>query len=81
MVAPGELPPEAQVSRQITAAHPARITSPHPFRKVAARPLLQTSSEFDAEERLADLRADGNTKAHIRPVHKHGTVSYQVLAK
>jgi hypothetical protein len=81
-VAPGELPPEAQVGRQITPAHPARKTStPRHIRKASARPVLQTSSEFDAEERLADLRADGNTKAHIRSVHKHGTVSYQVLSK
>jgi hypothetical protein len=81
IVPPGELPPEAQVSRQITAPHPARKTAPHHIRKAGAHPVLQTSSEFDAEERLADLRADGNTKAHIRPVHKHGTVSYQVLSK
>jgi len=80
-VPPGELPPEAQVSRQITAAHPARKTSTHAIHKTSAHPVLQTSSEFDAEERLAELRADGNTKAHMKSVHKHGTVSYQVLAK
>jgi hypothetical protein len=44
-------------------------------------PVLQTSSNFEAEERLADLRADGNTKAHIKSVRKHGSVSYQVLAR
>jgi hypothetical protein len=80
-VPPGELPPEAQVSHQITAAHPVRKTSGHPLRKASARPLLQTSSEFDAEERLADLRADGDIKAHIKSAHKHGAVSYQVLTK
>jgi hypothetical protein len=72
-VPPGELPPEAAVSSQ--------ITTPHPVRKAAVHPVLQTSSNFEAEERLADLRADGNAKAHIKSVRKHGSVSYQVLAR
>ncbi len=73
VVPPGELPPEAAVSSQ--------ITSPHTVHKATVHPVLQTSSNFEAEERLADLRADGNTKAHIKSIRKHGAVSYQVLAR
>jgi hypothetical protein len=72
-VPPGELPPEAQVKIPKSITHHAKAASP--------RPLLQTSSEYEAEERLADLRADGNTKARIRSIRKHGTVSYQIISK
>ncbi len=82
-VPPGQLPPEAEVGPPTSPApsNPPKHTPTHHARSSAAHPLLQTSSEFDAEERLADLRADGNSKARIKAVHKHGTVSYQVLAK
>jgi hypothetical protein len=73
VVPPGELPPEAQVGN--------RIQAPRHVATASARPLLQTSSEFEAQEKLADLRADGNTHARIKSVRKHGTVSYQVLGK
>ncbi len=74
-VPPGELPPEAQVK----IPSPRKTT--HHTRAASPRPLLQTSSEYEAEEHLADLRADGNTNARIRSTRKHGTVSYQVLSK
>ena len=45
------------------------------------KPALTTSSEFDAEEQLADLRADGNTKAHIKTTRKGGSLKYQVFEK
>jgi hypothetical protein len=69
----GELPPESQVGIPRSVVHHAK--------PVAPRPLLQTTSNFEAEEKLADLRADGNTNARIRSVRKHGAVSYQVLSK
>ncbi len=72
-VAPGELPPESLSGIPKSIAHHVKSASP--------RPILQTTSNFEAEERLADLRADGNTKARIKSVRKHGAVSYQVLAK
>jgi hypothetical protein len=72
-VPPGQLPPESLAGIPKSTAHHATPASP--------RPLLQTTSNFEAEERLADLRADGNTKARIKSVRKHGSISYQVLAK
>ncbi len=73
VVPPGELPPESQVEIPRKIAHHVSAAAP--------RPLLQTSSEFEAEERLADLRADGNTKARIKSTRKHGTISYQIFSK
>ena len=73
-VPPGELPPEAQVTVPHSVIHTAKSAT-------ADRPMLQTTSNFEAEEKLADLRADGNTKARIKSVRKHGAVNYQVLSK
>jgi hypothetical protein len=72
-VPPGQLPPESLAGIPKSTAHHATPASP--------RPLLQTTSNFEAEERLADLRADGNTKARIKSVRKHEAISYPVLAK
>jgi hypothetical protein len=76
-VPPGELPPEAQVTIPHSVTHGVTNST----KPASVRPALQTSSEFEAEERLAELRADGNTKARIKSVRKHGTVSYQVFGK
>jgi hypothetical protein len=44
------------------------------------RPLLRTSSNFEAEERLAELRAEGKSKAHLKSINKHGSVHFQVYS-
>jgi hypothetical protein len=72
-VPPGQLPPESLSGIPKSIAHHAT--------PAAARPLLQTTSNFEAEERLADLRADGNTKARIKSVRKRGAISYQIFSK
>ncbi len=77
-VPPGELPPESQVGIANRVAHHTPSHVPH---QAAPHPALQTSSEFEAEETLADLRAEGNTKAHVKSIRKHGTMSYQVFSK
>lgn len=40
---------------------------------------LSTTSSFSAQERLAELRADGDQKARIRTVKKDGATLYQVV--
>jgi hypothetical protein len=47
-------------------------------RRTAAAPLLSTSNSLEAEERLAELKAGGNTKARIVRVNRRGTTLYQV---
>lgn len=47
-------------------------------RRTAPAPLLSTSNSLEAEERLAELKAAGNTKARITRVNRGGTTIYQV---
>ena len=91
-VAPGELPPESttipQESPPGTTGPPSHSTSPSESKPAsphgaasASKPLFTTTSEFQAQERLAELRADGNTHAHILAKRKGGSLSYQVFGK
>jgi hypothetical protein len=74
-VPPGEVPPEAlAVPREEPLVH-------HTDRIAASKPALETSSNLEAEERLAELRASGNSRARMRTIHKGGSISYQVLSK
>jgi hypothetical protein len=74
-VPPGEVPPEAlAVPREEPPANHADHTA-------ASKPTLETSSNFEAEERLAELRANGNSHARMKTIRKGGSISYQVLAK
>ena len=89
-VPPGEVPPESLVVPREeppgTSGQPSNSgsTTESQAKRAAVsapRPVLQTSSEFEAEERLAELRADGNSHARIRVLHKSGRVAYQVVAR
>lgn len=52
---------------------------PTPKRKqVAARSFLTTSNSLEAEEKLAELRAEGNRKAKINISSKNGVTTYKV---
>lgn len=42
---------------------------------------LSTTSSFMAQERLAELKADGNPNAYIREVKRNGQTVYQVRTK
>jgi len=69
--------------------HPAASAKPHASRakhqirseRTSLKPALTTSSNFEAEEQLAELRADGESKAHIKTTRKGGSVKYQVFEK
>jgi len=81
------IPPEAlAVPHDEPPVKPKPVPSarnPHskPISHPSAKPALATSSNFEAEERLAEMRADGNEKAHIKTIHKGGSVKYEVIAK
>src|SRR5581483_10634386 len=79
-VAPGEVPPEALVvprEEPPGTSGPASsrgITSESEALKADHLPTLETPSNFEAEERLAELRANGNSHAHMKAVRRgHGT--------
>jgi hypothetical protein len=75
----GQLPPE---SVTIPREAPVGTTGPPaPAASHTAKPLLSTTSEFQAEEKLAELRADGNTHARLRATRKHGSVRYEVMGR
>lgn len=57
---------------------PEPVQRPVVRRRRAARPVLTTSNSIEAEERLAELRAEGNAKAKIRRVARGGTTIYEV---
>jgi hypothetical protein len=66
--------PAASPKRRTTAR---RSSSSSSTRNVA----LSTTSSFSAQERLAELKADGYSKANIRRVTKNGVTLYQVRTK
>jgi hypothetical protein len=42
---------------------------------------LSTTSSFSAKEKLAELKADGNSRAYIQPVKRNGVTVYQVKTR
>ena len=75
------VPHEEPPSKSAPAASSGRnrnILRPEP---ITHRPALTTSSNFEAEEQLAELRADGNSKARIKTTRKGGGHRYEVFAK
>lgn len=69
------------------AAKPASNPKPRARRTSTAAPsssrnvALSTTSSFAAQERLAELKADGNRNAKIQRVTKNGVVVYKVRTK
>lgn len=90
-VPPGEIPPEALVTPReeppgttgppsnsgITAEPPAMRADHLP----PPKPILVTSSNFEAEEELAQLHARGKPHAYMKAVRQRGTISYRVFSK
>ena len=63
--------------RRATRPRTRTTTSAASTRNVA----LSTTSSFAAQEKLAELKADGNTKAYIQPVKRNGVTLYQVKTR
>ncbi len=74
---PGQVPPEALAVPNDKAPKTSEA-APLPHTSHAK---LQTTSSFEAEEQLAELRADGNSKAHIKRIRKNGMMRYEVYSK
>jgi hypothetical protein len=84
---PNEVPPEALVvpreeppGTSGTASN-SGITKEAKAEKstgIAGRPELSTSSNFEAEERLAELHANGARKAHMKAVRKGNAMIYKI---
>ncbi|MFI5202254.1 MAG: hypothetical protein ACHQNE_07695, partial [Candidatus Kapaibacterium sp.] len=87
-VPPGEVPPEALV---VPREEPPGTSGPNSNSGITTeaqalqadqipplKPALVTSSNFEAEEELAQLRAGGKSHAYMKAVHRHGTISYRV---
>jgi hypothetical protein len=73
---PGKLPPEAAATpREEPPGTSGRSTTKG---LTLHRPTLRTSSNFEAEEHLAELRANGYSRAHMRSIRKKGNVIYIV---
>ena len=72
---PNEVPPEALAVPQESPAGTTGKPAP------AVSSSFSTSSNFEAEERLAELHAQGYTKAHMKAVKRHGSIIYIVSAK
>jgi len=90
-VPPGEVPPEALV---VPREEPPGTSGPNSNsgitteaqalqadRLASPKPTLVTSSNFEAEEELAQLRAGGKTHAHMKAIRTHGGVRYSVFSK
>ena len=90
-VSPEQVPPEALVVPREeppgTSGTPSNsgIMSEAEAEKASGisspKPVLQTSSNFEAEERLAELRAGGFAKARIKAMHKGGGTVYRIYRK
>jgi hypothetical protein len=73
---PGKLPPEAAAAPR--EEPPGSSGKPTTKGQSLRRPTLRTSSNFEAEEHLAQLRANGYSRAHMRSIRKNGNVIYIV---
>jgi len=65
------------------SATPAKMTAKHKVttRKAHASQPYVSSSSLSAEERLAELRADGDNSSQIVPVTKHGVTQYKIVKR
>lgn len=60
-------------------AKPARAT--HRSSRSITRPAMTTTSSYQAQQRLATMRAEGNSAARIKTTRRHGETVYQVYPK
>ncbi len=90
-VAPPALPPEALVVPQEEppgttgpASHGGITTESQALRAdhlAPPKPILVTSSNFDAEEKLAELHAAGDSRAYMKSSRTRGGVRYRIFSK
>lgn len=59
----------------------SRITARRSTRRASARPSLSTTSSYQAQQKLASMRAEGNSGARIGTTKRNGETLYQVFAK
>ena len=86
---PSDVPPDVVPKESLEVPNVAPLETPRAPKKEAqheektstTKPSLETSSSYEAEEQLAELRADGATKAHIERVKKNGSTRYRVYSK
>ena len=74
---PNEVPPEALAVPQ--EEPPGSTGKPVPWTPGLAP--FSTTSNYEAEERLAELHAEGYSRAHMRAVKRHGSITYIVTTK
>ncbi len=90
-VAPGQVPPEALI---VPREEPPKITKPpihtgittevqalRAEAKPVPKPVLVTPSNFEAEEELARLHAEGMSRSYLSAVHRRNGVTYRVYER
>lgn len=67
------------------ASQPPKVVDPTPVRRStpvrrrsSTRAVLTTSSSLNAYQRLAELKAEGNSRARLRTVNRRGVTLYSV---
>jgi cytoskeletal protein RodZ len=72
-------PSSAQTTEESKTEEPKPQTPAKPKRKVSRQSsAYKTSNSMEAEERLAELRAEGNSKAKITTTKKNGVLMFEV---
>ncbi|HET6512621.1 MAG TPA: hypothetical protein VFH43_10550, partial [Candidatus Kapabacteria bacterium] len=77
VVTPAPVPAADATPAQPRRRTAARRASSSGSRNVA----LTTTSSFSAQERAAELKADGNPNAHVRTRQKNGVTVYEVRTR
>jgi hypothetical protein len=76
---PNDVPPEALVvPREEPPGTSGKPSSSGITSATQSPSTLRTSSNFEAEERLAELRANGYARAHMKTIKRRGSVTYIV---
>lgn len=75
-VAPGQVPPEALAVPRETPGSKAGTTAKGTAENSSEA--FTTTSNFDAQERLAEMRANGEKSAHVTKTKRHGVTSYEI---
>ena len=79
-VAPGQVPPEAlTVPRETPGSHAGTSESGRAANTAGnSGEAFTTTSNFDAQEKLAELRANGEKSAHVTKTKRRGVTSYEI---
>jgi hypothetical protein len=84
-VVPTQVPPDSVPPEALAIPHNEPGSSGNAARSSVAahgpgHPALETTSNYEAEEHLAELKADGNSKAHLKQIRKNGVTRYEVYS-